>query len=69
MSSAEPGEAELAQALFRTLYDAGVSFNSADLIPRLTATVRAVGYRYEPPAQCTCYGPGISSQCVAHDTR
>jgi hypothetical protein len=37
-----PTDDELAQALYRTLYDAGVSFESASLIPRLTATVRAV---------------------------
>lgn len=35
-------DGDLAQALYRTLYDAGVSFESASLIPRLTATVRAV---------------------------
>src|SRR5690606_15932628 len=38
-------EDELAQALFRTLYDAGVSFESAQVIPMLTATVRSLGYR------------------------
>ena len=35
-------EEALAQALYRTLYDAGVSFSSNDVIPKLTATVRAV---------------------------
>lgn len=51
-----PDEAGLAQALFRTLYNAGVAFNSGDLIPRLTATVRAAGYRYMAdgitPSEC-----------------
>jgi len=42
-------ERDLAQALFRTLYDAGVSFQSGDLIPRLTATVRAAGFRRQGP--------------------
>lgn len=42
-------ERDLAQALFRTLYDAGVSFQSGDLIPRLTATVRAAGWRRQGP--------------------
>ncbi|MEV8023374.1 hypothetical protein [Microbacterium sp. NPDC080220] len=64
---AEPGEAELAQALFGTLYAAGVSFVSADLIPRLTAAVRAVGFRYTPPQECICYGPGVDSLCLAHE--
>lgn len=48
VSPTAPDEADLAQALFRTLYDAGVSFNSNDLIPRLTATVLAAGYRHMP---------------------
>lgn len=39
-------ERDLAQALFRTLYDAGVSFQSGDLIPRLTAAVREASARY-----------------------
>ncbi len=60
-------EQELAQALFRTLFDAGVSFNSSDLIPRLTATVRALGYEKREPARAVgeawsdYYRPGMSS--------
>jgi hypothetical protein len=45
VSPTAPDETDLAQALFRTLYDAGVAFNSGDLIPRLTATVLAAGFR------------------------
>lgn len=48
VSPTAPDETDLAQALFHTLYDAGVSFKSGDLIPRLTATVRALGYRHMP---------------------
>ncbi|GAA1915159.1 hypothetical protein GCM10009775_04490 [Microbacterium aoyamense] len=44
---------DLAQALYRTLYEAGVSFESNDLIPKLTATVRALGFRRAGPTAAT----------------
>lgn len=60
-------DATLANALFGTLYDAGVNFESATLIPQLVESVRACGYKYEPPAECICYGYGIHHNCRAHD--
>lgn len=40
---------DLQQALFRVLYDSGVSFESAVVIPRLTEAIRLLGFPEDKP--------------------
>jgi hypothetical protein len=56
----DPVADDLAQALFHTLHNAGVSFDSATLIPRLVAAVRPL-----TPAGASIAGPTTTATAPA----